>query len=84
MGKHIPLRMCMACREMKPKQELIRVVYKDGDVITDETAKLQQRGAYVCRNAECAKLLRKKRGLERAFRNKVEDSAYDMIDSLVN
>ena len=32
MGKHIPLRMCMACREMKPKHELIRVVYKDGDM----------------------------------------------------
>ena len=78
--KHIPLRMCMACRVMKPKSELIRVVFRDGEVLIDEKSKIQQRGAYVCNCRKCLELLKKKRGLERAFRSNVNNEAYTLLD----
>lgn len=72
------LRMCMACRENKPKEQLIRVVkQKSGAIFIDATGKADGRGAYVCNNSECLKLLQKKRGIERSFRCKVENLIYD-------
>ena len=47
--KKIPMRMCVACREMKPKKELIRVVRTpEGEVLLDPTGRRNGRGAYLC------------------------------------
>ena len=36
--KKIPMRMCLGCREMKPKKTLMRVVHgPDGSVSADPT-----------------------------------------------
>ena len=54
--KNIPMRMCIACREMKPKQEMTRVVRNaEGEISLDPTGKAPGRGAYVCDNEECLK-----------------------------
>lgn len=64
--KKIPMRMCVGCREMKPKRELIRVVRgPEGDVSLDATGKKPGRGAYVCRNAACLARAIKQKQLER-------------------
>lgn len=64
--KKIPMRMCVGCREMKPKKELIRVVRApDGSVSMDPVGKKPGRGAYVCRNAACLQRAIKQRQLER-------------------
>ena len=64
--KKIPMRMCVGCREMKPKRELIRVVRSpEGEVSMDPVGKKPGRGAYVCRNPECLKRAIKQRQLER-------------------
>lgn len=48
--KHVPLRTCVVCREKRPKRELLRVVRTpEGEVLVDETGKLNGRGGYVCR-----------------------------------
>lgn len=65
MGKHIPERMCAACRKMYPKRELIRIVKTENGAAIDEKQKLLMRGIYLCRNEECIKLAQKKRVLER-------------------
>ena len=66
--KKVPLRMCVGCREMKPKKELLRVVKApDGAVSIDATGRKPGRGAYVCHSAECLKKAIKQRQLERAF-----------------
>ena len=40
MPKHIPLRSCVACRDNKPKRELVRVVRReDGTVAVDRSGK---------------------------------------------
>lgn len=66
--KKVPMRMCVGCREMKPKRELIRVVRsQEGVVSMDATGRKPGRGAYVCRSAECLKRAIKQKQLERAF-----------------
>ena len=64
--KKVPMRMCVACREMKPKKELIRVVRTpEGEIVADLTGRKNGRGAYLCRNPECMKRAIKQRQLER-------------------
>ncbi len=76
-----PLRMCTGCGEMKPKQELVRVVRSpDGDVSLDLTGKKPGRGAYVCRNIDCLKAARKARRFEKAFSCKIPDEVYDHME----
>ena len=66
--KKVPMRMCVGCREMKPKKELLRVVRSpEGTVSIDLTGRKPGRGAYVCRSAECLKRAIKQRQLEQAF-----------------
>lgn len=65
--KKTPLRMCVACREMKPKSELLRVVAADSGLAHDATYKAGGRGAYVCKKDVCIQKARKIRGFERAL-----------------
>ena len=52
--KHLPQRTCIACRTVRPKRELVRVVHAlDGRVEPDPTGKKSGRGAYLCKQREC-------------------------------
>ncbi len=64
--RKIPMRMCVGCREMKEKRELIRIVRTpEGETLIDPGGKKSGRGAYVCRNPECLKRAIKQKQLER-------------------
>ena len=66
--RHVPKRQCVACRQMRPKRELVRVVRTPaGDVRVDMTGKASGRGAYVCPADECADLAVRDRRLEHAL-----------------
>ena len=66
--KKIPMRMCVGCREMKPKKELMRVVHgPDGSVSADVTGRKPGRGAYVCKAKACVEKALKQKQFERAF-----------------
>ncbi|MBQ7769959.1 MAG: YlxR family protein [Clostridia bacterium] len=78
--KKIPMRMCIACREMKPKAEMTRVVKTaDDEIYLDPTGKAAGRGAYVCNNADCLKKLSGKKLLHKAFSANVGDEVYQGI-----
>jgi len=52
--KHKPQRTCIACREVKNKQDLIRIVRTpEQEIVVDETGKAQGRGAYLCGQGAC-------------------------------
>jgi len=52
--KHVPQRTCIACRTMRPKRELIRVVRTpEGEVLVDERGKRNGRGTYLCPQRSC-------------------------------
>ena len=80
--KKIPMRMCVGCREMKPKRELIRVVRApDGDVSMDPGGKKPGRGAYVCRNADCLKRAIKQRQLERQLEVQLSEEVAQQLQA---
>ena len=82
--KKIPMRMCLACREMKPKKELIRIVKSQEGIFLDATGKKNGRGAYICNNLDCIKKCIKTRALNKAFSCEVEQSTYDkLLDDFV-
>ena len=81
MAKKIPMRQCLGCREMKPKPELLRVVRSpEGEISLDPRGKKPGRGAYVCRSADCLRLARKARRLERAFSCQIPDEVYERME----
>src|SRR5215831_9604925 len=52
--RHVPQRTCVACRQVRPKRELIRVVRTPaGHVELDPTGKKSGRGAYLCAKRSC-------------------------------
>ena len=82
--RKIPMRMCVGCREMKPKKELLRVVKpQDGDAHIDRTGKASGRGAYVCDDIECLKKARKTRALERALDCAIEAEVFDQLEKQI-
>jgi len=52
--KHVPQRMCVACRGHDAKRGLHRLVRTpEGPVVADPTGKRNGRGAYLCDNPAC-------------------------------
>lgn len=83
--KKIPMRMCAGCGEHKPKKELVRVVKSpEGEISLDTTGRKPGRGAYVCRSADCLRLARKARRLERAFSCQIPDEVYERMEEELN
>ncbi len=85
--KKIPMRMCVGCREMKPKQELIRVVRApDGAVSLDPVGKKPGRGAYVCPDPACLNRAIRQKQLERqldtALGSEVAESLRATLEAL--
>ena len=79
--KHIPQRTCVACRKVKDKQELIRLVrVSDRSVEVDTSGKKAGRGAYLCRAQECWELGFKGGRLEHTLRTKLtQDNRESLI-----
>ncbi len=83
--KKTPMRMCLGCREMKPKLELMRVVRTpDGSIVLDKTGKVSGRGAYLCKNEECFKKSVKSKALSRALEVQVEDEILLALEKEIN
>ena len=79
--KKIPMRMCIASHEMKPKKEMLRIVKpKEGDVFIDFTGKAAGRGAYICNSPDCVKKLRKGRLLNKTFAAQIPEEVYARIE----
>ncbi|MCL2487322.1 MAG: YlxR family protein [Oscillospiraceae bacterium] len=84
--KHVPLRKCLGCGEMKPKRELIRAVRPPEDapereISIDLIGKKPGRGAYLCRSRDCLKAARKAKRLERAFACQIPAEVYERLEA---
>lgn len=79
-NKTVPIRQCVGCREKKNKSELIRIVKTpEGEIMTDLTGKKNGRGMYICRNADCLSLAKKKRIFEQSFGPTFSNGIYDNL-----
>ena len=83
--KKIPLRMCLSCREMKPKKELMRIVKSpQGDIFVDDTFKANGRGAYLCKCKACIEKCIKQKMLNRQFACPVSDDVYQALKDIAD
>ena len=83
--RKIPMRMCVGCREMKPKKELLRAVRSpEGQVSLDTTGKKPGRGAYCCYNAECLRRALKQGQLDRQLEVKLSPEVNEQLTQTMN
>lgn len=87
-NKHIPQRMCTACNEMRNKKDLIRIVKAksiegSSKITIDKTFKASGRGAYLCKNFDCLRKIRKSKRIDRIFSSKVPDEIYEKLEEVI-
>ncbi|KGA98212.1 hypothetical protein AJ85_05140 [Alkalihalobacillus alcalophilus ATCC 27647 = CGMCC 1.3604] len=79
--RKVPLRKCVVTNEMKPKQELIRVVRSpEGEVSVDLSGKKNGRGAYLSNSKECFEMAKKKDVLSKQLQVQVSPEIYDELE----
>ena len=76
----VPLRMCVGCREMKGKRELLRVVRTpEGLIDFDPTGKKAGRGAYICPQVVCLNSAIKGKRLQKALEHDIPPEIIDIL-----
>ncbi len=82
--RKIPQRMCVGCREMKSKKELIRIVRTpEGNIEVDSTGKKSGRGAYICPDPGCFKQAVKARRLQKALERDIPEEILAEIENQI-
>lgn len=81
--KKTPKRMCVVCRQMFDKTDLIRVVKTPtGEILIDKSGRLNGRGAYICKNEGCINNAKKRKSFERAFEiNAIDEELFEKLRS---
>jgi len=75
-----PQRTCVACRETKSQEQLVRyVTAPDGLLMVDYRHRLPGRGAYTCISGDCLQLAVEKKQFQRSFRGRCKDVDYDSL-----
>ena len=83
--RKLPQRMCVGCRVMKNKKELIRVVRTpEGSIDLDTTGKKSGRGAYICADPECLNLAVKGKRLQKALQHDIGEDVLNLIRGQLN
>ena len=66
---------------MFDKRQLLRIVKdKDGNVSLDLTGKKAGRGAYICKELECFKKMRKTKSLEKTLDIGISEEIYNLLE----
>ncbi|NLB88740.1 MAG: YlxR family protein [Syntrophomonadaceae bacterium] len=78
--RKVPQRMCVGCREMKNKKELIRIVRNsEGALELDTTGKKPGRGAYICPNVDCFNQAIKSKSIQKALEKELPTELQEEI-----
>ncbi len=82
--RRVPQRTCIACRQVRVKRELVRVIRAaDGTVAVDLTGKKSGRGAYLCGRRTCWELGLKRGVLEKALKQAVPPESRLELDKFL-
>lgn len=80
--RRIPQRTCVACRKVRDKRELVRLVrISDGSVEVDTSGKKPGRGAYLCQTRECWETGLKTGRLEHTLRTSISQDNRERLVS---
>lgn len=81
--RKIPMRTCVVTKEKLPKQELVRVVRTvDGEVIIDESGKVNGRGAYLKKDLTVIDKAEKTKILNSRLEVEVPKEIYEALRSM--
>lgn len=78
----IKIRTCIACRNKKHKEELLRIVSENGNAVLDETQKMNTRGIYICNEKTCIYKLLKAKDITKCV--KIDASKESIMELLRN
>lgn len=82
--KKIPMRTCVITKEKLPKKELIRIVRTpDGQVVIDESGKMNGRGAYLKRDIETIDKAEKGKALSRHLEVEIPTLLFEQLRKVV-
>jgi len=83
-NKKIPMRMCISCKEMKQKKQLIRIVNnKEKGLLVDLSGKISGKGAYICSDDKCLNKLKKTNYLNKVFSQEVDAKIYEDLEDAI-
>lgn len=74
-----PERTCVGCRQVRKKNDLIRIVATEDGLAVDPEKKMNGRGVYVCPNKECIMTARKNNGLKRSLKRNIDNQEIEKI-----
>lgn len=81
MSQRVPMRRCIACRVSYEKSSLMRIVKAESKTpVIDYKMRMNSRGMYLCKNAECIRLARKKGLLSRMMQCEIPESIYTEME----
>ena len=72
-------RKCVACRNTKQQNEMLRIARINNEYIIDSRQKLGGRGAYICCDQKCIELTIKKRLLNKSFKTNIDVQIYEKL-----
>ena len=84
INKKVPLRMCIACRESKTKENFIRVVKTPDGFIVDGSNKVVGRSCYICKNNDCVNKVIKNKLLHKSFKQDIQLETYEILKEKIN
>ena len=80
MSDKVPMRLCTACRQMKDKKSLFKIVRSLNDKAEiDFLYRMEGRGAYICKSKECVELAKKRKSIDRALSIEVDNDIYERL-----
>lgn len=81
----LPERTCIACRQVREKKDLIRLVTtEDGIAEIDLFGKKLGRGAYLCPRKTCWELALRKNRLDYALRTRLTDDSRQTLREYIH
>lgn len=83
-NKQKPERSCLGCGTAHEKSDLIRIVRTtEGNICIDRSGKLNGRGAYICKSAECLRKALKSKRIDRSLKVTVPEEIYNDLENEV-
>ena len=83
-NRKVPMRSCVVTKEKLPKLELLRIVKTtDGNIIVDESGKINGRGAYIKKDIIVLDKAKKSKILERQLETTISLDVYEEIRKII-
>jgi predicted RNA-binding protein YlxR (DUF448 family) len=80
-----PQRTCIACRQVKEKNDLIRLVSTENGIVEiDVFGKKPGRGAYLCPQKNCWESALRKNRLDYALRTRLRDDSRQTLRNYIH